>query len=413
MPTVLVYNDVWQQQQRPSLLIVVGSGPTYNPATDVFRAKQAQFFPIDPDFLQAQRALSAQPGGPVGYSVDFRSFQAKYFPPEDTFIQQYGARPRLTTDFFQSSDIFAGHDVYGWPESPEPPTFFKETRGTRLALQAFVPYNPANDMFLLRPQQKVFVPEDIQWTGAKPFARGSIDIFQTYLDTPRIAKFSIFFGEYQTQWDFQQKPTQNALFAINVYNPATDIIFRRPQDKTMVPPETFFNISQRVGINAVTIIPPPYNPGTDVVLFRSQDKTATPDLVWSVQMVGTRVAWDVTQIIPPPAPGVITLFNWQGRVILSPNKVGEQIFVPVDFISRLAAGETIVAASCTSTLYSGTDPNPGAMLIGAPTVTGSVIEQEVGPILSGNTYELAYVATTSLGQVLKLSGYYTIVPDLP
>lgn len=101
------------------------------------------------------------------------------------------------------------------------------------------------------------------------------------------------------------------------------------------------------------------------------------------------------------------------RVELPSKLLGESINQMVDFISRLASGETILAASVVASLYSGNDPTPAAIVSGVPTISGSqVIQLIVGGVL-GNIYELAYKAITSLGQTLIITGYFAVVPDLP
>jgi len=85
----------------------------------------------------------------------------------------------------------------------------------------------------------------------------------------------------------------------------------------------------------------------------------------------------------------------------------------VDFISRLSSGETIASASVAASVYSGTDPNPSALISGAASVNGSQVTQLVTGGALGNIYELAYTAITSLGQTLVITGYFAVVPDLP
>lgn len=108
-----------------------------------------------------------------------------------------------------------------------------------------------------------------------------------------------------------------------------------------------------------------------------------------------------------------TVPNWGGRVVLSPKKLGENILLPVDFISRLGVGETILAANVTCSLYSGTDPNAASMPIGPAQILGTVVQQFVQKGIVGTTYELLYAIVTSAGQNLSLSGYFTVIPDLP
>jgi hypothetical protein len=101
------------------------------------------------------------------------------------------------------------------------------------------------------------------------------------------------------------------------------------------------------------------------------------------------------------------------RIEFPSKPVGETINLGVDFISRLASGETINTGSCAATLYSGTDPNPSGILSSLATVSGTSVIQQITGGVRGNIYELAYTAVTSLGQTLLITGYFAIVPDLP
>lgn len=116
-----------------------------------------------------------------------------------------------------------------------------------------------------------------------------------------------------------------------------------------------------------------------------------------------------TTPLPPSGLGV----KHMGRVLLDPAKVGEAVNVPIDFISGLAPGETLVSASTIATLYAGTDPNPQAIIVGAATVSGSIAFQKVQPTLTGNIYDLRCTALTSQGQILGVDGYFAIVPGVP
>ena len=102
-----------------------------------------------------------------------------------------------------------------------------------------------------------------------------------------------------------------------------------------------------------------------------------------------------------------------GRLVIPAKKLGETVVIPFDFISRLAQGETITAAVCLCSTYTGVDPNPSAVISGSATISGTVVNQLITAGVLGVIYELLARATTSLGQVIELSAYLVIVPDLP
>jgi hypothetical protein len=117
--------------------------------------------------------------------------------------------------------------------------------------------------------------------------------------------------------------------------------------------------------------------------------------------------------IPFVPTQLITVLNWGGRVVLSPKKVGEDTYVPVDFISRLGIGETLISANVVSSVYTGTDPNAGDLVNGPALINGTVVEQLIDGGIVGVVYELLYTVGTSAGQTLQLAGYFAVIPDLP
>ena len=119
-------------------------------------------------------------------------------------------------------------------------------------------------------------------------------------------------------------------------------------------------------------------------------------------------------IFTPPPPVLTTQPGQFGdRVILPAKKLGETVFIAIDFISKLGVGETITGAVCTCTVYTGNDPNPSAVINGVAQVSGTIVDQLVTGGVLGTIYEILAKATTSLGQTLELSGFLAIVPDLP
>lgn len=100
------------------------------------------------------------------------------------------------------------------------------------------------------------------------------------------------------------------------------------------------------------------------------------------------------------------------RQSIAPKLVGSTVTVPFNFASDLAVGETLVVASCTCSVYSGTDASPSALLAGSASISGTVVSQNITAGVVGTLYELLCTATTSAGQTLLKSGYLAAVPDL-
>jgi len=116
---------------------------------------------------------------------------------------------------------------------------------------------------------------------------------------------------------------------------------------------------------------------------------------------------------PTPPPGPLGVRH-VGRIIIEPIKIGEAPFIPFDFISGMESpSEVLVSATVTCKLYSGTDPSPQSIVIGAATVQGTLAIQKCLPTIVGNIYDLTCTAITNGGQVLILDTYLAIVPNLP
>jgi len=77
-----------------------------------------------------------------------------------------------------------------------------------------------------------------------------------------------------------------------------------------------------------------------------------------------------------------------------------------DFSPIIASGEVINTAACVVQVKDGSDPNPSAILVGSPAISGAQVVQRVYGGLNGVTYRLEMTVTTSLTNV------YTLVGDL-
>jgi hypothetical protein len=81
----------------------------------------------------------------------------------------------------------------------------------------------------------------------------------------------------------------------------------------------------------------------------------------------------------------------------------EKIFVVADYTDYLTTGETISSQVWEMYVKTGTDASATAMISGTPTKTNSTCTQLIIDGVNGNDYVASCLATTSLGQVLKLS----------
>lgn len=101
--------------------------------------------------------------------------------------------------------------------------------------------------------------------------------------------------------------------------------------------------------------------------------------------------------------------------IIFPEKVaGEKESYTVNFSDRLQFGEGINGASVTVSVYSGTDPNPGAMVSGSATfdANGNVTQVLLGG-LPGVIYNIVYLVTgTNAHNYIKV-GQLAVSSDNP
>jgi hypothetical protein len=102
-----------------------------------------------------------------------------------------------------------------------------------------------------------------------------------------------------------------------------------------------------------------------------------------------------------------------GRLLLRPKKLSEIITYPFDFISSLDVGESLLTATASMTVYSGTDLAPFNMLLSSATIKGTAVLQTIGNGVLGVIYEPLITVTTNYGNTIEISGYLIITPDLP
>jgi hypothetical protein len=102
-----------------------------------------------------------------------------------------------------------------------------------------------------------------------------------------------------------------------------------------------------------------------------------------------------------------------GRRVYVPKKVGETCNMPFDFVADLGTAETLISSSVTASVYTGVDASPSAVLQGSSSISGTQVNQLCTAGVVGTLYKILAQATTSLGQVLEISMYLAVMPDLP
>lgn len=102
-----------------------------------------------------------------------------------------------------------------------------------------------------------------------------------------------------------------------------------------------------------------------------------------------------------------------GRTIWMPKKYGETVTLPFDFASDLDPSEIISSVVVTAGVYTGVDSNPSDIKSGSATIAGTKVNQNLRRGIVGVIYSLLCQATTSLGQILQITAYCYVEPDLP
>lgn len=82
-----------------------------------------------------------------------------------------------------------------------------------------------------------------------------------------------------------------------------------------------------------------------------------------------------------------------------------------DFSSLLTNGQTISTASCSVEVWVGVDPSPSAILLGSPTVSGTVVSQYLQNGVSGVIYRIACQANCSDGTNQVLLAYLPVMAE--
>lgn len=87
-------------------------------------------------------------------------------------------------------------------------------------------------------------------------------------------------------------------------------------------------------------------------------------------------------------------------IILDPKLDSASEIFTADYTDILESGETINSAVWSSTPVNGSDSSASSMILGAPTISGSLVSQMIQGGKAGTTYNILCLASTSTGQKL-------------
>lgn len=101
-------------------------------------------------------------------------------------------------------------------------------------------------------------------------------------------------------------------------------------------------------------------------------------------------------------------------MITLPDKpVGETSLASFDFISQLAAGETLTGAVVTASVFSGVDGTPENIISGAEILEGTIVSQMITGGVAGVVYWLSCSVSTSTGQNLIMQAFLAVTSTNP
>ncbi|MBT9138843.1 MAG: hypothetical protein DDT31_01420 [Syntrophomonadaceae bacterium] len=83
--------------------------------------------------------------------------------------------------------------------------------------------------------------------------------------------------------------------------------------------------------------------------------------------------------------------------------------VDVDISARMAVGENALTIASAMEVLSGVDPNPAAMLSGAPSITNNIARQRITGGNPGVIYQLTLAVRTSNFQILLSRGNVVVL----
>lgn len=101
------------------------------------------------------------------------------------------------------------------------------------------------------------------------------------------------------------------------------------------------------------------------------------------------------------------------RQDFAPKLQGATISLTFEFLSELAATETISTQSVTCTVWSGVDASPSSMISGSASASGTQVTQKITGGVVGVVYYLLCTITTSAGQTLQQAGFLAVITNVP
>lgn len=92
-----------------------------------------------------------------------------------------------------------------------------------------------------------------------------------------------------------------------------------------------------------------------------------------------------------------------------PKASTESRVIIADLASAMNPGDTLVSATVTCVVWSGTDASPSSMISAAASTTTTKVTQKVIGGVNGNIYLLTFTGTTAAGATVKGTMYLAVL----
>jgi hypothetical protein len=115
------------------------------------------------------------------------------------------------------------------------------------------------------------------------------------------------------------------------------------------------------------------------------------------------------QLIGYASIGLTRVIAQPTRVALELKRLADTKQIAFDFLSQMAQGESLVSATNTVLVYSGSDPTLSLAFTGTPNIVGSQAVQLAAGGVSGCTYQIECQGLTSFGRKTFLSSFLVVL----
>jgi len=144
-------------------------------------------------------------------------------------------------------------------------------------------------------------------------------------------------------------------------------------------------------------------PGSVIVGAASRSGSATThDTTGVLVGAGGRIVGYVSN-------GLVTAISNRGRMVLDVKALADTKRITFDFISQMVAGESLVSAANTISIYSGSDPGGTLVFLSSPVVAGSRAIQYITGGAAGCMYQIISRGITTMNRNTYLNSFLLVL----